>query len=309
MTPTNVTFTFTDANPFAPVADFTATIAWGDGATTAGIVSGPVGGPFTVTGSHTYAEEGSYTVTVTVLDDGGSTTSKSGTAVVADAPISATCAAPAVSPTSFGGPVANLVDANPFGTVADFSATINWGDASTTAGVVSGPAGGPFTVSGTHVYATSGFFTITSTITDVGGSMAMTTCTALVFETSAGGDFAIGDGNAAVGTAVTLWGAQWSKLNTLSGGDAPASFKGFVNVPPTPPACGTNWSTDPGNSAPPPPGPLPAFMAVIVSSQITKSGSTISGNTPKVVVVKTNPGYAPNPGHEGTGTVVAVVCP
>ena len=49
-------------------------------------------------------------------------------------------------------------------------------------------------------------------------------------------------------------------------------------------------------------------MGVIVSSSITKSGSTISGNTPDIVVVKTNSGYAPDPGHAGTGTVVAQVC-
>jgi hypothetical protein len=49
-------------------------------------------------------------------------------------------------------------------------------------------------------------------------------------------------------------------------------------------------------------------MAVIVSSKVSKSGSAISGNTPHVVVVKTNSGYAPDPGHAGTGTVVASIC-
>jgi hypothetical protein len=49
-------------------------------------------------------------------------------------------------------------------------------------------------------------------------------------------------------------------------------------------------------------------MAVIVSSSIDKSGSTISGDTVHIVVVHTTPGYAPNPGHAGTGTVVAVIC-
>jgi hypothetical protein len=49
-------------------------------------------------------------------------------------------------------------------------------------------------------------------------------------------------------------------------------------------------------------------MGVVVSSTISKSGATISGNVPKIVVVTTNPGYAPNPGHPGTGTVVAVFC-
>jgi hypothetical protein len=49
-------------------------------------------------------------------------------------------------------------------------------------------------------------------------------------------------------------------------------------------------------------------MGVIVASSITNSGSTISGNTLHIVVVQTNSGYEPNPGHAGTGTVVAQVC-
>ncbi|TML31422.1 MAG: DUF11 domain-containing protein, partial [Actinobacteria bacterium] len=124
---------------------------------------------------------------------------------------------------------------------------------------------------------------------------------------ASGGNFVIGDNNAAIGTSVTFWGAQWSMLNSLTGGRAPASFKGFEKNPASV-TCGTNWTTGPGNSAKPPPGPLPEFMAVIVSSSITKSGSTISGNTVHMVIVRTNPGYAPNPGHPGTGDVVAQIC-
>jgi uncharacterized repeat protein (TIGR01451 family) len=130
---------------------------------------------------------------------------------------------------------------------------------------------------------------------------------ALVFCVVPGGNFVIGDGNAAAGTSVTFWGAKWAKLNSLSGGDAPAAFKGFETTPATV-TCGTNWTTRPGNSPPPPAGPLPSFMAVIVSSSIDKSGPTISGDTVHMVVVQTNPGYAPNPGHAGTGTVIGQIC-
>jgi len=130
---------------------------------------------------------------------------------------------------------------------------------------------------------------------------------AFVFCASSGGNFVIGDDNAAIGTSVTFWGAQWSNLNSLSGGGAPASFKGFESVPATV-TCGTSWTAHPGNSGHPPAGPLPEFMAVIVSSSITKSGSTIHGNTVHMVVVRTNPGYAPDPGHPGTGQVAARIC-
>src|SRR5207245_10880832 len=134
-----------------------------------------------------------------------------------------------VSRHAFTWPVATLTDANPNATTADFTPTLQWGDGGTPGGTVAGPTGGPFTVSGTHTYASTGFFTITVSIVDDGGSTATTSCVVLIFGTSVGGNFVIGDGNSAVGTHVTFWGAQWAKLNTLSGGDAPAAFKGFEN--------------------------------------------------------------------------------
>jgi PKD repeat protein len=307
VTPTTATFTFTDANPLATTADFTATIDWGDSSLTAGTVSGGAGS-FTVTGSHQYAEEGNHTVTVTVLDDGGSTTGASGSAIVNDAPLSSTCAIAANSPQAFSGATLTFTDANPGGTLSDFTATIDWGDTNVTSGTVSGPSAGVFTVSGSHTYTSTGFFNVTTTVNDVGGSTTSQTCRTLISAFAPGGGaFVIGDQNSAVGTAVTFWGAQWSKLNSLSGGAAPAAFKGFAPDPAVP-ACGVNWSSDPGNSSSPPAGPLPDFMAVIVSSSITQSGSDISGDTAHIVIVQTNGGYAPSPGHAGTGTVVAVVC-
>jgi hypothetical protein len=49
-------------------------------------------------------------------------------------------------------------------------------------------------------------------------------------------------------------------------------------------------------------------MLVIVSSQIGREGDQISGNVVHEVVVKTDPGYSTNPGHAGTGTVIAQIC-
>jgi hypothetical protein len=139
------------------------------------------------------------------------------------------------------------------------------------------------------------------------GMLGMLAAMTFAASASAAGSFVIGDVNVAFGAPVTFWGAQWARANPLSGGAAPASFKGFADTF-EPPTCGSSWSTRPGNSSDPPPGPLPEFIDVIVSSQITKSGPRISGNTLDVVVVQTEPGYAPDPGHAGTGTVVGVVC-
>jgi hypothetical protein len=132
--------------------------------------------------------------------------------------------------------------------------------------------------------------------------------TALVFAFLDHGTFAVGDGNATTGTAVTFWGARWAALNTLSGGGAPASFKGFGDqTSTTPPACGGTYKARPGNSGKPPDS-VPSFMAVAVSSQVKKSGSNISGNIIHIVIVQTDAGYEPNPGHPGTGKIVAQFC-
>jgi len=121
-------------------------------------------------------------------------------------------------------------------------------------------------------------------------------------------NFVIGDNNAIVGNQVTFWGSQWAKQNSLSGGSAPASFKGFANSTSTAPAiCGGTWTSSPGGSSGPP-ASVPGYITVIVSSSINKSGPVISGNNYKLVIVKTNPGYGPDPSQAGTGTVYSVVC-
>jgi Bacterial Ig-like domain (group 3) len=136
---------------------------------------------------------------------------------------------------------------------------------------------------------------------------ASASATTLLYAFLGNGSFVVGDQSAKSGASVTFWGAQWWKLNSLSGGTAPTSFKGFASNPAVP-ACGVDWSTNPGNSAPPPAGPLPTYMAVIAAGTATKTGAQISGTTVHIVIVKTASGYAPNPGHAGTGTVVATIC-
>jgi len=78
----NVTVaTFTDPNG-QHTGQYAATISWGDGTKTTGVISGPNGsGIYTVSGSHTYNQSGSVTLTVTVVDNyasGNLTVSASG---------------------------------------------------------------------------------------------------------------------------------------------------------------------------------------------------------------------------------------
>jgi len=121
-----------------------------------------------------------------------------------------------------------------------------------------------------------------------------------------GGAFVISDLKDVSGGQVYWWGAQWWKKDLLSTGLAPAAFKGFEksNLSPW---CGQTWTTRPGNS-PPPPRTVSTSMLVIVSSHITKKGAVISGDIVHIVQVTTRPGYGPNPGHPGTGTIVTQLC-
>lgn len=144
---------------------------------------------------------------------------------------------------------------------------------------------------------------------------ADTSKTAVVFAFPSRGAFVLGDltvAGATPTTSVTWWAADWARVDQLSGGSAPASFKGFaatVSLPTsTPPgSCGSSWSTTPGNS-PPPTADVPSYMGVLVAGAVTKSGSAIAGNTVHIVVVKTAAGYSPDPGSHGTGTIVATYC-
>jgi hypothetical protein len=69
---TGAVATFTNPDPFGGAASYTATIAWGDGSTSTGAITGT--GTLTVSGSHTYADPNSYSLTVQISHNLGDTT-------------------------------------------------------------------------------------------------------------------------------------------------------------------------------------------------------------------------------------------
>ena len=152
------------------VAPYTATISWGDGQTTPAII----GAANAVTGNHTYAEEGPYTLTLTVTDSTTATASGSTSTSAADAALIVTGASVSAveGGTGFTGTVASFNDSDPNGVAADYSATINWGDQTSSAGTVTSNGSGGFSVSGSHAYAEEGSFTVTVTVSDAGGASA-----------------------------------------------------------------------------------------------------------------------------------------
>ena len=88
---TGVTFnnlsvaTFTDSYPAPPLGNFAATISWGDGTPTSNGTITQSGATYTVSGTHSYATHGTYTVGVSITSVTGGSASVSDSATVADA--------------------------------------------------------------------------------------------------------------------------------------------------------------------------------------------------------------------------------
>jgi hypothetical protein len=99
---------FTDANPNATAADFSASITWGDGQSSTGTVASNGQGGFNVTGTHSYATVGSYTAGIAIADRGGSTATAAAPITVVPVVLSPTLAVDLVSSSEY---FTNLVSA------------------------------------------------------------------------------------------------------------------------------------------------------------------------------------------------------
>jgi hypothetical protein len=175
--------TFTDADLGGAASDYTAMIDWGDGHTSAGTVSADpqVAGQFDVSGSNTYAEDGTFPVAVTLADGNGLPVTVVGAALVADAPLAAQAVAiTATANVPYSGSVATFTDADPGGT-GPYAARIFWGDGEVTPGTVQPAAGGGLSVSGTHTYrGGGGSYPVPVVVMDRGGATATAHTTARV---------------------------------------------------------------------------------------------------------------------------------
>jgi len=158
--------TFDDDKLTSVVGDFSASIDWGDGTITSGTVLALGGGAFVVRGSHTYQDAFVGSVSI-VIDhtDGRSATATSPIVVGLPALSGQGLSINAAVGVDTGlVNVATFSDAKPLSAAGDFTATINWGDGSSSSGIVTAGAAGQFFVSGSHTYAQAGGFTITVSI-------------------------------------------------------------------------------------------------------------------------------------------------
>lgn len=169
--------TFTDPDKSASPTEYSASIDWGDGSTSTGTITG-TGGNFTVNGTHTYNEQGSYTVKVTItdVDTPANSAAATSSAKVADAALHAVGAQPSKSGLKVNGSLATFTDDNPNAKTTDYTVTITWGDGKQSSGAVK-QGTGHFIVTGSHAYKSAGTYRITVKIVDDGGSAAIVTDT------------------------------------------------------------------------------------------------------------------------------------
>ena len=173
--------TLTDAaGADSQIGDLSATINWGDNTTSAAtLVATSTPGVYTVEGSHTYAEYGTYAIEVSASDNGGSSVPLTPTASASVADASLTVTAQNIGAVANEGftlvPVATLTDAaGADSRIGDLSATIDWGDGSPSspATLVRTTTPGVYTVEGSHMYTTAGTYLATVSAVDTGGSTA-----------------------------------------------------------------------------------------------------------------------------------------
>ncbi len=162
---------------------FTALIEWGDGSSSAGVVDVTMGMPGTpttgtISGEHTWSQEGQYTVTVTIADDdGGEDSFDVLVNVENDAPEFTSVGTVVGNEGQTVTLVANFEDQGPDD--GTYTSDIDWGDGTSSTGTVTF-AGGSGTVTAEHVYGDNGTWQIAIELTDQDGNETLGNTQALI---------------------------------------------------------------------------------------------------------------------------------
>jgi parallel beta-helix repeat protein len=151
-------------------APYTATIDWGDGSPLSeATVTPEAGNTCTISGTHTYADVGKYTLTVHATATSGARSTGTSTVTVADAPLTVTGKAISdTAGTAFSGVVATMTDAGGLEPAA-YTVSIDWGDGSP---ISLGTVDASGHIEATHIYDKAGTFSFTVTVDDSGGASA-----------------------------------------------------------------------------------------------------------------------------------------
>ncbi len=161
---------FKDTNTGSKASDFSASIDWGDGTNSTGLVVPDGDGEYSIKGQHSF-QVGSHPIKIALTELAiGTPMQLNQMASVRNAPLTGQ---PILITQTEGQSKPSMValfnDNNPQGRTGDYTAKIKWGDGTTTDGTIASRAGGGFEVMGTHAYAKAGDYGISVLIQDNAG--------------------------------------------------------------------------------------------------------------------------------------------
>jgi PKD repeat protein len=274
------TATDPDGNPNGMVADW----SFGDGTTGTMLEA-----------AHTYTEPGTYTATLTVTDADGGVASDTVVVTVVPRASSLTITTTPTLDITKATVTATFADAVDPATARLENHAVHFQTGAATCTATTSATGGASCTLPAAALAL-GPSTVTARFDgDPLYTANVATGAVLVYAMPTGGIFAIGDVSTTGG--VTFWSPSWSLLNTLSGGSAPPSFKGFATTP-----VDTGWLAPPGFDHVP--TTVPEWMAVLLANRVTKVGDTITVTTTRTVVVHV---ATYDPALAGQGAIVATI--
>lgn len=189
---TNSSFTDSDS------ISWTATVDYGDGS---GIQ------PLTLSGtnfslSHVYKDNGTYTVTVSVTDNQGATGVGTAIIIVNNAPPTVGVITAPTNPVRVNTTTTASANFTDPGVLDTHTAVWNWGDNTTSTGTIT-ENNGSGSVSGTHIYATAGIYTVSVTVTDNHGASGTASYSSIIaYDPSAGSITGSGSFNSQAGAYV-----------------------------------------------------------------------------------------------------------
>jgi hypothetical protein len=174
-TTTLATFTPAQGDASATADQYSATIDWGDGTISTGVISPHDGGGFDVNGTHTYEVDGQQRPKITVTGPGGPMSTHASLWLDHNPVVLTPSDGMKVQGGTVSGPIVDFSDldgvaADPSTSRVYHAALIDWGDGTVTQGVIAlspDATGAPTDVSivsGQHTYAADGDYQITVTV-------------------------------------------------------------------------------------------------------------------------------------------------
>jgi hypothetical protein len=193
------TVTTNTPSPGTPVVGTTVTFNVISGPNAGKTGTGVTNSSGQATFSYTSSVTGTDFVNAMFVDSTGKTETSGNvtvtwTASMATPPVVTCIAISPVAGAPFSGAVASFTDADG-GAIGSYTATIDWGDGTTTTGAITANTGGGFNISGNHTYASHGSFLMVVQVKDTDGTSGKATCNVIA---STAGQFSSPSQNATI---------------------------------------------------------------------------------------------------------------